>query len=408
VDVDEGPHDVTSHISTASDLNILGFTVTNSESNRDFEIDYVLVDVTFTTPPANVTLLGDDSGDKFGFSLSAAGDFNDDGVGDMIIGSPGANNTRGNASMYFGRTNFNETTIFTEDFESGNLNKWTASGWTASTNAKHGGTYSAETITSSSTLTLTNSIDLSGYKDVQLDFWWTVQYLSPSAQTVALDIYDGSWNNNVMTLDASDVASGTWVNQKVDIDASFTLSSSFKIRFSSSGLVLFDYAYVDDITILNNLTANVILEGENTGDQFGYSVSGLGDVDADGIDDVIAGAPFNDDNGSDAGAIYVFSGYASMPGRISISNANYTELGQAAGERLGHSVGAARKIDKSQYYAVLAGAPYADPSSNTDIGKAYAYSLVPEYPVMVIPLILTLLVLHLSRRHRFKASVKFT
>lgn len=40
-------------------------------------------------------------------------------------------------------------------------------------------------------------------------------------------------------------------------------------------------------------------------DQFGYAVDGIGDLDGDGIGDVVVGASYDDDGGSDNGAIYV-------------------------------------------------------------------------------------------------------
>ncbi len=46
----------------------------------------------------------------------------------------------------------------------------------------------------------------------------------------------------------------------------------------------------------------------DAGDLFGYSVGGGGDVDDDGFDDVIVGAMRDGDNGLDAGAVKVFSG----------------------------------------------------------------------------------------------------
>ncbi|GMV92383.1 MAG: hypothetical protein AMXMBFR82_21610 [Candidatus Hydrogenedentota bacterium] len=40
-------------------------------------------------------------------------------------------------------------------------------------------------------------------------------------------------------------------------------------------------------------------------DQFGYAVCALGDVDGDGISDLAVGAPFDDDGGTDRGAVWV-------------------------------------------------------------------------------------------------------
>ncbi|NNL68490.1 MAG: hypothetical protein HKO70_00835, partial [Acidimicrobiia bacterium] len=42
-----------------------------------------------------------------------------------------------------------------------------------------------------------------------------------------------------------------------------------------------------------------------TNDHFGRSVASIGDVDGDGITDLAVGAPFDDDGGSDRGAVYV-------------------------------------------------------------------------------------------------------
>lgn len=50
------------------------------------------------------------------------------------------------------------------------------------------------------------------------------------------------------------------------------------------------------------------LEGESHGDQFGRKCAGTGDLDGDGHDDVIVGAPNADGVGPDSGRAFVFSG----------------------------------------------------------------------------------------------------
>ena len=53
------------------------------------------------------------------------------------------------------------------------------------------------------------------------------------------------------------------------------------------------------------------LDGESAGDYSGRSVSNAGDVNGDGFDDLIVGAPFSDPNGSSSGSSYVVFGQAS-------------------------------------------------------------------------------------------------
>ena len=60
---------------------------------------------------------------------------------------------------------------------------------------------------------------------------------------------------------------------------------------------------------LSNLngTNGFLLTGEMKGDQSGWSVSDAGDVNSDGIDDLLIGAPYA---GNSAGKSYVVLGYS--------------------------------------------------------------------------------------------------
>ena len=53
---------------------------------------------------------------------------------------------------------------------------------------------------------------------------------------------------------------------------------------------------------------DLILTGEAAGDAFGYSVAGVGDANGDGFSDVIVGAYGNDAGGSAAGRAYIYFG----------------------------------------------------------------------------------------------------
>jgi PKD repeat protein len=67
-------------------------------------------------------------------------------------------------------------------------------------------------------------------------------------------------------------------------------------------------AYIYFGGYLMDNTEDVILTGEGAGDIFGQSVSAAGDVNGDGFDDVIVGAPFNDTRGHNAGKAYIYYG----------------------------------------------------------------------------------------------------
>ena len=49
-------------------------------------------------------IAGDNTGDQTGYAVSTAGDFNADGISDILIGSPGFNNSTGRVNMIFGRS----------------------------------------------------------------------------------------------------------------------------------------------------------------------------------------------------------------------------------------------------------------------------------------------------------------
>ncbi|MCA8980759.1 MAG: FG-GAP repeat protein [Planctomycetes bacterium] len=79
------------------------------------------------------------------------------------------------------------------------------------------------------------------------------------------------------------------------------------------------------------------LLGESPGDLFGTSVTGLGDLDGDGRDDLAVGAYAKDANGTDSGAVYVFSGATGAQ--------LFRFLGGSAGDHFGYAVAAAGDVN---------------------------------------------------------------
>jgi len=64
---------------------------------------------------------------------------------------------------------------------------------------------------------------------------------------------------------------------------------------------------VMDTTFLDD-TRGVQIYSRVPGELGGYAVGSVGDIDGDGSDEVLMGAPYNNDAGSYAGAAYVVTG----------------------------------------------------------------------------------------------------
>lgn len=105
--------------------------------------------------------------------------------------------------------------------------------------------------------------------------------------------------------------------------------------------------------------------GEAADDRLGYSVSGAGDVNNDGVVDVIAASRINDAGGTDAGRAYVFSG--------ADESLLHTFTGEAAGDGLGGCVSGAGDLDNDNFDDVLVGAPGHD-TTDLSAGRVYAFS----------------------------------
>ncbi|MGI9013906.1 MAG: hypothetical protein ACR2GY_06600 [Phycisphaerales bacterium] len=72
------------------------------------------------------------------------------------------------------------------------------------------------------------------------------------------------------------------------------------------------------ITTGENGATNVAITG-NSGDEFGYSVAVIGDIDNDGFDDVLIGAPNATTTSGGTGAIYLFLGPFDTPSPTQLS-----------------------------------------------------------------------------------------
>jgi len=118
-----------------------------------------------------------------------------------------------------------------------------------------------------------------------------------------------------------------------------------------------------------------MLYGDQSGEQSGRSVSSAGDVDGDGLPDLLIGAPDYDGSaGSDQGMTYLVLATNLMAswGSFQLYDADYFFEGEDAGDYSGRSVASAGDVDGDGLDDILIGADGSDPN-NSDSGETYLF-----------------------------------
>ncbi len=126
-------------------------------------------------------------------------------------------------------------------------------------------------------------------------------------------------------------------------------------------------------------TGGFAITGGDAGDSLGRAVSAAGDLNGDGFDDLIIGAPTGDaaaNARTDAGDTYVVFGHAGSSGStvnladLAAGSGGFVIRGQNSGDQSGLSVQAAGDLNGDGYADLVIGAPFAD-ANGTDAGAAY-------------------------------------
>ena len=307
-------------VSTAGDINkdgyddiIVGAYTKNSQQGAAYVIygddkatmsNIVLSSTTLDPTSTGFTITGNAGGDQFGRSVSAAGDVNNDGYDDIIVGAQGKSSNQGAAYVIYGGDKLTMSNIV---LSSTTLDPLTT-GFTITGNAA-GDSLGVSVSTA-------GDINHDGYDDVIVG-----AYQKASYQGAAYVIYGGEKST------MSNIALSTQT--------------------------------------LNPVVTGFMITGSAVSDQFGFTVSTAGDVNNDGYDDMIVGARGKSSN---QGAAYViYGGEKSAMSNIVLSTTKLNPLttgfmiiGDAAGDYLGNFVSAAGDINKDGYDDIIVGAPGKD------------------------------------------------
>ncbi|UCB52540.1 MAG: FG-GAP repeat protein [Candidatus Zixiibacteriota bacterium] len=218
---------------------------------------------------------GEDADDWFGCSVSGAGDVSNDGYDDLIIGAHRAG-SGGKAYVLSGKNG--------------------ASLWT----------FTAEGVSDWFGFSVSGAgdVDNDGYADVVIGAAYNN---GGGANAGRAYVYSGQTGTGLWTFtgEAADDHLGISVSGAGDVNDDGYDDLIVGANLSDAGGTDAGRAYV-----YSGQTGGLLwtFTGEAAEDHFGRSVSGAGDVDNDGYSDLIVGAPMSDSGGADAGRAYVYSG----------------------------------------------------------------------------------------------------
>ncbi|WP_415380968.1 hypothetical protein [Halosimplex sp. TS25] len=329
---------------------------------------------------ADVTLRGVESNDLAGWSVSTAGDVNGDGLDDVVIGAPyndSAAPNGGAAYVVYGdeslpsSMNLSDADAVLTGTEANGLAGYSVSN--VNTTGEYGSVAVGAPYADAGGENAGAAYVVSGLSLVESP--GSALNLS-EASTTFLGERDGS-NAGWSVANAGDVDGEGDANVVIGAPRYNATAAESETGDAAN---LTGAAYVANAEQGGNVSladASVTLIGVSEGDRAGWAVAGAGDLNDDGYQDVVIGAPYNDSNNrTDAGAAYAVYGGSDIDGEQSLSDADVSMAGEGALDRAGWSVSAAGSGDVTcdDVDDVLVGAPYNDSSAGENAGAAYLVS----------------------------------
>lgn len=348
-------------VSTAGDYNgdglsdlILGAPGTSGGGAGAAYVFFGPVSGTLGVSAADVSLLGDGVGDGAGYSVASAGDYDGDGFDDVFVGA-WANDDGGTDAG---------AAYLVRGPASGTVDLGSADLVLVGENAGDQAGLS---------VAVAGDVDGDGQSDVLVGGWgsdaggaysgaaWLVN--GPRFGTVDLGAADATFIG-----EASGDFAGQAVSGAGDLDGDGYDDLIVGAPGTASGM---GTAYIVLGPISGDLdlsAADATIVGEVADDGAGGALAAMGDVDGDGVSDVMVGAIGYDYGGFDTGGAFLFFG--PVTGSIGVASADVVLVGEHAGDNAGWSVGGAGDMDGDGQDDMLVGAARED-SGGSAAGAAY-------------------------------------
>ncbi|MEL6614949.1 MAG: FG-GAP-like repeat-containing protein, partial [Bacteroidota bacterium] len=290
----------------------------------------------------DLVVVGASAGDALGADVAGVGDVNADGWPDLLVGAIGANGgatDSGQAYVYFGGPDMDATIDLTlTGVDTGNEFGAAVSG--------------------------AGDVNADGVADLLVG-----ARRAGVANTGAVSLFlGGASPDAVPDLVLSGGSGGAFFGTSVS-GAGDVNGDGFDDFVVGAPEIVANEVYVFFGGLVLDATADLTFGGQDTFDDFGASVAGAGDLNGDGYADILVGAPVNGAAGPNAGRAYVFFGGPSADALPDIVLSPEADSGFFGG-----SVAGAGDLDGDGLPDVAVGAAFFNTANGSDTGAVFVYS----------------------------------